>query len=67
MSRVTHKLDVSFRSGVLTAAWTALALLVCFSSPLHAQSYRGSIRGTVYDPSGAVIPNASITAKEKAS
>jgi hypothetical protein len=60
-------LDVSFRSGVLTAAWTALALLVCFSSPLHAQSYRGSIRGTVYDPSGAVIPNASITAKEKAS
>jgi Carboxypeptidase regulatory-like domain/TonB-dependent Receptor Plug Domain len=44
----------------------AAALFACCSLSLRAQSYRGAIRGTVYDPSGAVIPNASITATEKA-
>ena len=37
----------------------AILLLSTFAA---AQSYRGSIRGTVTDPSGAVIPNATVTA-----
>ncbi len=38
---------------------SAVALASCI--PLHAQSTFGSISGTVTDPAGAVIPNASIT------
>jgi hypothetical protein len=37
----------------------AILLLATFAA---AQSYRGSIRGTVTDPSGAVVPNATVTA-----
>jgi hypothetical protein len=37
---------------------------VCLVSAIgYAQSFRGSIRGTVTDPSGGVLPNAKITAK----
>lgn len=36
----------------------ALALLVC--SGVWAQTVGASLRGTVYDPSGSVVPNASI-------
>jgi hypothetical protein len=43
------------------------ALVVAFSvvlfTPAFAQSFRGSIRGTVTDPSGGVLPNAKVTAK----
>jgi len=33
--------------------------VLCFVS-VNAQSYRGTIRGTIYDPRGAVIPGAEI-------
>jgi Carboxypeptidase regulatory-like domain/TonB dependent receptor len=41
----------------------ASALLLCFFTPtfLHAQAV-GEITGTVADPTGAVVPNATITA-----
>jgi len=31
----------------------------------NAQTFRGAINGTVMDPSGAVVPNAQVKAKEK--
>jgi hypothetical protein len=34
--------------------------MICVVS-VNAQSYRGTIRGTIYDPRGAVIPGAEIT------
>jgi len=42
---------------------TIVALSFLLSAPANAQSFRGSIRGTVTDPSGGVLPNAKVTAK----
>ena len=42
----------------------ALCLLVCFSAlTISAQTFRGTILGTVTDPNGNVIPGAKVTAK----
>lgn len=43
-----------------------IALAVFLVCSLQAQSNEGSITGTVTDPSGAVIPGASVTAKNTA-
>lgn len=45
----------------LRSVWIAIVLLL-LTAFAAAQSYRGSIRGIVTDPSGAVIPNATVTA-----
>src|SRR6266480_276689 len=44
-----------------------LAILAVLSLVLaaNAQTFRGAINGTVMDPSGAVVPNAQVKAKEK--
>ena len=40
---------------------TLLTLGLCSATALYAQTYtQGSIAGTVFDPSGAVVPNAAI-------
>src|ERR1051325_5827719 len=39
----------------------AFALALCFAIPASAQTNRGSISGTVFDPTGAVIPTALVT------
>ena len=44
----------------------ALALLLLMPGSLLAQSYRGSIRGHVVDPSGGVMAGAKVTAKNSA-
>jgi hypothetical protein len=52
-----------------SAVVTGMVMLALFMRPcslLHAQSYRGAIRGVVRDPSGAVIVGADVTAKNKA-
>jgi hypothetical protein len=41
-----------------------LALLVLVSVPAVAQTFRGSINGTVTDPSGSVIAGAKVTATD---
>src|SRR3954471_322353 len=43
-------------------AWWATVVCLCFSIPLAAQKYTGSIRGVVTDPTGAVIGGAQVTA-----
>ena len=40
-----------------------LALSILLSTQVSAQSFRGSIRGVITDPSGGVLPNAKVTAK----
>jgi len=42
-----------------------LAILI-FAIAVNAQTFRGSINGTVTDPSGAVVPNAQVKATEVA-
>jgi hypothetical protein len=46
----------------------ALLAILGFLRPhsMQAQTFRGGINGTVSDPSGAVIPNAAVVAKDKA-
>src|SRR3979490_868980 len=39
-----------------------VALLLCCGIALEAQTITGSVNGTVTDPTGAVIPNAKVTA-----
>ena len=38
-----------------------VAMILAISSPLKAQSFYGSIVGTATDPSGAVVPDATVT------
>ncbi len=64
MKRLARKLDLNLRS----AAWmamVALALAACMASSMDAQSYRGAIRGTVYDSSGGVIAGSTVTITSK--
>jgi hypothetical protein len=44
----------------------AMLFLVSLQLPALAQTFRGAINGTVTDPSGAVVPNAKVTALDKA-
>ena len=48
-----------WRVGVTTVLLTLLAVANL------GQTYRGAINGSVMDPSGAVVPNAQVRAKEK--
>src|SRR6201982_3539198 len=44
----------------------AVLLVLVFVIPANAQTFRGSINGTVTDPSGASVPGATIKATETA-
>jgi hypothetical protein len=43
-----------------------MLLLLAWAGSLAAQTFRGSISGTVVDPSGAVVPNLTIAATHEA-
>ncbi len=65
MHPLTNWLERNFRTRI-SIAMAALAVLACVASPLGAQSFRGSIRGTITDATGAVIVSAKITVKSSA-
>lgn len=44
----------------LAALWFSIALLSWIGSPLDAQEFRGSVRGTVTDATGAVLPGVTV-------
>jgi hypothetical protein len=54
----------SHKSALCTVAAVILAL-IC-NLPIHAQTYRGGITGTVTDNTGAAITNANVSAVETA-
>jgi outer membrane receptor protein involved in Fe transport len=43
--------------------FAAIALLIALAGGLSAQTFRGTILGTVTDPNGAVVPLASVSAR----
>jgi len=43
----------------------SLLLIVVFATMLNAQVTKGSISGTVVDPSGAVVAGAQVNAHDK--
>jgi len=49
-----------------SARYVALVATLAFSASLAAQSYRGAVNGNVKDATGAVVPNAAITALDTA-
>ena len=56
------KSNVTGKFGRLSAALVVLAIATLLVPPLLAQSLlTGDIAGTVSDPSGAIVPNASVT------
>jgi len=44
----------------------AILVVLLFAAGVNAQTFRGAINGTVSDPSGAVVPNATVKATENA-
>ena len=55
------------RLGALILSFIVLAVLgMAASSPLGAQSFRGSLVGTVLDQSGAAVPGAPVVATNEA-
>src|SRR6185312_14202946 len=57
----SSKLFPQRKSWWISSLLVILSFFVLSASRLHAQGY-GSVSGTVTDPSGAAIPNASVTA-----
>jgi len=51
------------RSAKLIFLLAVIAAVCLLTAAGFAQSFRGSIRGTITDPSGGVLPNAKVTAK----
>src|SRR5579864_4260761 len=43
------------------AVFFTISLVLFFATPSQAQLYTGSVTGVIQDPTGAVIPNASVT------
>src|SRR5262249_42164878 len=44
----------------------AILLVLSLAVAANAQTFRGTINGTVTDPSGSVVPNATVKATETA-
>jgi Carboxypeptidase regulatory-like domain/TonB dependent receptor len=58
-----HRNGASQRKRAVIMLTMGVAVLLLIATSAWAQSFRGSIRGTVTDPSGSVIAGAKVTAK----
>src|ERR1017187_9808893 len=58
-----HRSSENYRTLAILILKIGLAALLLITGSAWAQSFRGSIRGTVTDPSGSVIVGATVTAK----
>src|SRR5437764_3642603 len=73
MNRPNTQAGMTFRCGVhrfakhlhLTGLILAIFLVICRGS--YAQQLTGTLSGTSYDQSGAVVPNATVVVKNQAS
>jgi Carboxypeptidase regulatory-like domain/TonB dependent receptor len=54
-------MKISSRWGVAVAIVCAILLMMLAAAPGWAQTFRGSIQGTVTDSSGAALPGATVT------
>jgi len=63
LDRKRNRNPLSRRAAVAVAAAGCAVLLSLASVTAHAQATRGALAGVVKDPSGAVVPNARVTAK----
>src|SRR5215467_1668573 len=59
-------IQIRFRSEAMKRLFLAVLAILIFAIAVNAQTFRGSINGTVTDPSGAVVPNAQVKATEVA-
>jgi hypothetical protein len=50
-----------FRKDVALVAFLLLVVLAWFTAGASAQSFKATVIGTVLDPSGAVVPGATVT------
>src|SRR5882724_12255672 len=50
----------------IALSFTAFVLMMTMASHSSAQTFRGTILGTVTDPNGAVVPEATVTARNTA-
>lgn len=57
---------MGFRTFFRSPRWSAFCLHLFLSPLLLAQAQRGSIGGTITDPSGGVLPGVSVTATNEA-
>src|SRR5260370_33404863 len=60
---VMHGTSTSHRTLANLILKISVAAMLLITTSAWAQSFRGSIRGTVTDPSGSVIAGAKVTAK----
>src|SRR6266566_2066067 len=60
--------SISIKGGVdhMKRLVIAIVIVLSLAVGMNAQTFRGAINGTVTDPSGAVIPNATVKATESA-
>src|SRR3989441_10156028 len=55
-----------YRGKKITLGMAAVFMVLAVVGPISAQTFRGAILGTVTDPNGAVVPEATVTAKNVA-
>src|SRR5215468_219794 len=59
-------IQIRFRSEAMKRLFLVVLAILTFAIAISAQTFRGTINGTVTDPTGAFVPNAQVKATETA-